>query len=210
MAKLTVAGLRYDMLSVTADFVKTISPPVWVCEYIWQGGSLIRDLIYLTLHILSRVQTPLATQARLTEECGEVDQIMPENDNYWLSWLRSSFHTNYCFVMGRDCKGMWGRGEISPVLLKTLDYNWQVTVCLFTWWVDYSLPWLPLSSPEYLEDLNLQLLAVISVTRSLTELAHCSSHIHKVTDSLSIFPSYICKGLADSTVSVPSCHLLFR
>ena len=67
MVKLTLAGQTYNILWVMADFVKTISPPVWVYEYIWQGGSVIRDLIYLTLHILSRVQTLLATQARLAE-----------------------------------------------------------------------------------------------------------------------------------------------
>ena len=105
MVKLTVAA--QSLFCVMADFVKTISP-LPQCEYItvYLGGSVIRDLIYLTLHILSRVRSLLATQARLTEECGEVDQIMPENDNYWLSWPSSSFHTNYCFVMGRDCEGL--------------------------------------------------------------------------------------------------------
>ena len=98
------------VFGVIADFVKTISPllspSVSILQYMYLGGSVIRDLIYLTLHILSRVQALLATQARLTEECGEVDQIMPENDNYWLSWPSFSFHTNYCFVMGRDCEGL--------------------------------------------------------------------------------------------------------
>ena len=199
MAKLTVAGLRYDMLSVTADFVKTISPPVWVCEYIWQGGSLIRDLIYLTLHILSRVQTPLATQARLTEECGEVDQIMPENDNYWLSRPHSSFHTNYCFVMERNCEGLGGWGEISPALLKTFDYNWQVTVCLFRWWVDYSLPRLPQFYLIFLTS------SIIGCNFRDEILDRISERLlpHPQGDRHTLYLSYICKGLADNPLYVP-------
>ena len=40
MIKLTVGPVWDNILSVTADFVQTISPPVWVYEYIWQGRAL--------------------------------------------------------------------------------------------------------------------------------------------------------------------------
>ena len=119
---------------------------------------------------------------------------MPENDNYWLSWPHSGFHTNYCFVMERDCEGLWGWGQISPARLKTLDYNWQVTVCLLRWWVDYSLPWLPQFSLIFLRS------SIIGCNFRDEILDRISERLlpHPQGDRHILYLSYICKGLADN------------
>ena len=137
---------------------------VWV----WQGAlSGTRNLIYLTLNIIfqSRVHRPPS----LDRNVGRRDQIMPENDNYWLSCFTAAL-TPIIVLLWR---GVWGceGGTLliikyyGPLLLKTFSNNWQVCLSL-------SLPFkFSLIFVRFIS----WLLAVISVTRSLSELVNCTT-----------------------------------